>query len=548
MSIRRSSTMRERPSPRLASSHLLSHMPSSSSYLVPTPYRPIQRREYGIPFHGQRIYHRAQLIRGIDFNSLTDSLNPHHFEILARSSRIGFRTLDLRNVKLTFSDNLLAILLACTSLRELSLRNIHIPFEAIEYLEPCFSTLIELRLQACPDAMEDHELTPIIRSCSQVKILEIQGESFTDDSLKWIGTTCLQLETIILDSPLLSESTIRHIATNCKKLRSWHLVNCLQLQDETAEIMEELYTVDPRTTPLHQISHGTEQISTLQTNKLVGAVFNIASTSHTAPSSISTISSTVSSPSTSSMSGHSDMDPTSLQFHLDHLHPLLALDRLSYYAKLGPPVGKLTSLEFHNCNSIRPETIDSLLKSQTILEHLVLGGISITDEALESFTQNPQDRLKSLSLLNCGEVSDETMMAVMFNCEHLVKLRIYGSHFTLRTFTSISLHLAQLEELHLEHVPLIMDESVQEILVKCTQLRSLKLWHCRNLTHGLFTDVDTPCSNLEVLEYMDKHTRPHNGDGWATQVKFLQSIVIRFEGLRVLKLAKLGDTPMPSQL
>ncbi|KAG0272784.1 hypothetical protein BGZ95_011424 [Linnemannia exigua] len=558
MSIRRSSTMRERTSPRSALSHSLSHTPSvSSSFLVPTPYRPVQRREYGIPFHGQRIYHRGQLIRGIDFNALTDSLTLHHFEILARSTRIGFRTLDLRKVRFPFSENLLAILVACTSLKELSLSNIHIPLRAIEFLEPCFSTLTELRLNDCPDAMDDEELTPILRSCPQVKLLEIQGESFTDVSLNWIGTTCLQLESLMIDAPLMTDKTVRHIATNCKKIRHWRLINCLKLEDETTETLEEIYTVDPRTAPMYQLSRETGHIpSLLQTNKLVDAVFRTASgASHMAASSVSATSSTVSSPSTTSISGHSDLDhPSSSQFPFDHhlhqdrLHLSFELDRYPAYANLGPPIGKLTSLELRNCNSIRPETIDSLLKSQTVLEHLVLGGISITEEALESFTQTPQDRLRSLSLLNCGEISDETMMAVMFNCEHLTKLRIFGSHFTLRTFSSISMHLVKLEELHLEHVPLIMNESLQDILLKCTRLRSLKLWHCRNLTHDLFTDISTPCNSLEVLEYMDKHPRPYIGDGWAAQVRFLQSIVIRFESLRVLKLTKLGDTVVPVPL
>ncbi|KAF9906784.1 hypothetical protein EC991_000297 [Linnemannia zychae] len=558
MSIRRSSTMRESSSPRSALSHSLSHTPSvSSSFLVPTPYRPIQRREYGIPFHGQRIYHRGQLIRGIDFNALTDSLTLHHFEILARSSRIGFRTLDLRNVRFPFSENLLAILVACTSLAELSLRNIHIPLRAIEFLEPCFSTLTELRLNDCPDAMDDEELTPILRSCPQVKLLEIQGESFTDESLNWIGITCLQLETVMIDAPLMTDKTVRHIATNCKKIRHWRLINCLKLEDETAEALEEIYTVDPRTIPLHQLPRGTGHVpNSLQTNKLVDAVFSTSSaTSHTALSSASATSSTVSSPSTSSMLGHSELDhPPSSQssfdqhVHQNRLYPSFALDRYSSYASLGHPIGKLTTLEFRNCNGIRPETIDSLLKSQTTLEHLVLGGISITDEALESFTQTPQDHLRSLSLLNCGEISDETMMAVMFNCEHLIKLRIFGSHFTLRTFSSISMHLAKLEELHLEHVPLIMNESLQDIFLKCTQLRSLKLWHCRNLTQDLFTDTLNPCNSLEVLEYMDKYPRPYTGDGWAAQVRFLQSIVIRFESLRILKLTKLGDTVVPVPL
>ncbi|KAF9274436.1 hypothetical protein BGZ88_003005 [Linnemannia elongata] len=560
MSIRRSSTMRERTTARSGSSHSLSHMPSvSSSFLVPTPYRPVQRREYGIPFHGQRIYHRAQLIRAIDFNPIRDDLTLHHFEILARSTRIGFRTLDLRNVRFPFSENLLAILVACTSLRELSLHEIHIPFEAIEYLEPCFAALTVLRLNNCPDEMQDLELTPILKSCSQVKLLEVQGESFTDESLNWIGTTCLQLESLMIDAPLMTDATVRHISTNCKKLRTWRLVNCLQLHDETAEALEEIYTVDPKSMPLHQLPRGgARQLpNALQTNKLVDAVFTTsAAASHTAASSVSAASSTVSSPSTSSMSAHSDADhhPSPSQFPFDHhqdqdrLHPSFSLDRYSAYANLGPPVGVLTSLELHNCNSIRPETVDSLLKSQTALEDLVLGGISITDEALESFTQNPQDHIKSLSLLNCGEISDETMMAVMFNCEHLIKLRIFGSHFTLRTFNSISMHLLKLEELHLEHVPLIMNESLQEILLKCTHLRSLKLWHCRNLTHDLFTDIQTPCNSLEVLEYMDKHPRPYIGDGWAAQVRFLQSIVIRFEGLRILKLTKLGDTVVPVPL
>ncbi|KAG0246944.1 hypothetical protein BGX31_005432 [Mortierella sp. GBA43] len=203
--------------------------------------------------------------------------------------------------------------------------------------------------------------------------------------------------------------------------------------------------------------------------------------------------------------------------------------------------GRLTTIELRNCTGIRPQLISNFLRSQLGLEHLVLGGNSITDEALDSLIETPLVRLQSLELIDCGEISDETMVPVMYNCDLITKLVIFGSCFTLRTFSAISQYLPRLEELHLERVPLIMNESLQDILTKCSRLRILKLWHCRNLTQDLFTDDQTQCETLEELEYMDNFQRQYKIND-SMQVRFLTSIVTRFEKLKILRLAKLGDS------
>ncbi|KAG0369376.1 hypothetical protein BGZ54_010134 [Gamsiella multidivaricata] len=457
--------MREKSSP----SHPLFHS-SSCALLVPTPYRPHQqRKEYGIPFHGQRIYHRAQFIRSIDFGALVSVLSTHHFEILARSTKLGFRTLDLRRIRLPFSNHLLSILMNSKALRQLTLGHLDIPLEALVYLEPCFSGLKELRLVDCPDTMGDAQLSMVLRHCSQLTVLELQGNSFTDESLCWIGKACVELEVLVIGAPKMSDAVVEQIAAACTRLRSWTFVDCTSLQDATVEALEQ--------------------------------------------------------------------------------NPPFALTRYaSTLRNSAATLGKLSTIHFRNCSGIRPQLISSFLRSQPGLEYLVLGGSSITDEALESLTETPLAQLDSLSLIDCGEISDESMVAVMFNCNRVKKLTIFGSHFTLRTFSSISLHLTQLEELHLEHVPLVMNESLQDILVRCRGLRALRLWHCRNVTQDLFADHASPCASLEVLEYMDKFPRPYADDGCDTQVRFLQSLVIQCERLRVLRLAKLADTWVPVNL
>ncbi|KAF9115751.1 hypothetical protein BGX27_006533 [Mortierella sp. AM989] len=386
-------------SPSSVSTHPM--LPSSSAAsLLPTPYRPYREpKEYGIPFHGQRIFHRAQFIREIDFSILANVLSLHHFEILARSNKIGFRSLDLRTVRLPFSAYLLSILKNSKALRRLCLGPIHIPIEALLYLGPCFSSLTELRLVDCPDSMGDTELSSILRHCSQLRTLEIRGESFTDESLSWISRICLDLEILVIEAPKMTDTVMEQIATSCSPL-----------------------------------------------------------------------------------------------------------------------------------------------------EHLTLGGSSITDDALAGLTETPLTRLQSLRLIGCREISDETMVALIFNCDQMKKLTIFGSNFTLRTFSSISLHLKELEELHMEHVPLVMNESIQDILLKCLKLRVLKLWHCRSLTQDLFTDQHVPCENLEELEYMDKLSRVYSDDGCKSQVKLMESLITRFERLKVLRLAKLAESIVPVNL
>ncbi|KAF9918665.1 hypothetical protein BX616_006911 [Lobosporangium transversale] len=511
-SLRRSATMHDRT---VSTSKISKTTTSLSSLsLVPTLYQPYrQRKEYGIPFHGQRIYHRAQFIRRIDFSILANTLSNHHLEILARSSKIGFRSLDIQASHLSFTNHLLCILANSKALRQLTLGSMHVPLDALLCLEPCFSALTQLHLLDCPDSMGDLELSTILRHCHQLRSLEIHGDSFTDESLGWISKTCTDLEVLTIEAPKMTDTVVNQIAATCTRLRSWRLINCTALLEATTEGLQKMYSMN-RT-----------------------------------PSS-STSSSTISSPSTSSMSSHPDFEPLTTSSHpSDQIHPSLALDRYAYtLQQTAKHFGKLSTIEFRNCTGIQSQHINFFLKSQLWLEHLTLGGPSITDDALCFLTETPLTHLQSFSLIDCGEISDEAMVAIMFNCDQMKSLTIFGSQFTLRTFSSISLHLNQLEELHLERVPLVMNESLQDILIKCTELRILKLWHCRNLTKDIFTEQLVPCANLEQLEYMDKFPRPYAEDGWEAQVRFLQSLVIRFERLQALRLAKLADTWVPVNL
>ncbi|KAG0267475.1 hypothetical protein BG011_004509 [Mortierella polycephala] len=542
------STSSTSSSSTIVSTRPLLHTPTSFS-LLPTPYRPHQRhKEYGIPFHGQRIFHRAQFIRKIDFCALAGFLSLHHLEILARSCKIGFRSLDLQTIRLPFSDHLLDILMNSMALKQLSLGHIHIPTEALVCLESCFSGLTEFRLFNCPDSMGDTELGMTLRHCTQLKLLEIHGESFTDESLVWISKACVNLETLVIEAPKMTDAVVGQIALSCTKLRSWSLIDCTALQDETIMAIEKMYFVEPPTTLL--LPFASLRITADNNNSSSSA---LSTTTATYSASSSAVSSPLTSTSTSFTGSPSDSEslPKYSISHQDQHPPSrsFAMDR--YTSTLGDSVtrsGMLSKLEFRHCTHIKPQHINVFLRSQSKLEHLVLGGISITDEALVAMTEMPFTHLQSLALHDCSEISDETMVAVLFNCEQMTKLTISGSNFTLRTFSSISLHLQNLEELRLEHVPLIMNESIQEILTRCTRLRSLKLWHCRNLTQDLFMDQSTPCPGLEELEYMDKFVRPYADDGWATQVLFLRSLVTRFEGLKILRLAKLADTFVPVNL
>ncbi|KAI8346848.1 hypothetical protein B0O80DRAFT_466817 [Mortierella sp. GBAus27b] len=494
-----------------------------SSTLVATPHRPQDRRkEYGIPFHGQRVYHRAQFIRRIDFGTLASVLSMDELEVLARSSKLGFRSLDLRNVRQPFSNHLLSILINSRSLKELSLGYAHIPIDAVILLESCLNGLIELRLMNCPESMGDTELSMILKHCPKLKILQVEGDSFTDDSLNAISKICLDLETLVIRAPKMTDQVVEQIAVACTRLRSWRLENCANLLDATIDSLERRYhNSDNRMSPLY--GHSVMNSSNNNTCSLLQDTARLGST--LADSAISGIPTPDSS--------------TFMNYHdLDHIVSHRFSSTLEYSTTA---TGRLTTIELRNCTGIRPQLISNFLRSQLGLEHLVLGGNSITDEALDSLIETPLVRLQSLELIDCGEISDETMVPVMYNCDLITKLVIFGSCFTLRTFSAISQYLPRLEELHLERVPLIMNESLQDILTKCSRLRILKLWHCRNLTQDLFTDDQTQCETLEELEYMDNFQRQYKIND-SMQVRFLTSIVTRFEKLKILRLAKLGDS------
>ncbi|GJJ73722.1 hypothetical protein EMPS_06080 [Entomortierella parvispora] len=532
--LRRAVTMRERnghhSAPEKKERRFLAAQPSLS--FLPMPLRPSRQRtkEYGIPFHSERVYHRGRFIRQLDFASLGSALSMHHLEVLARSAELGFRSLDLQTVRLPFSEHLLAILCNSKALKQLFLGHMSIPIEALGCLASCFAGLRELRWMNCPDSMGDAALIQVLKNCSQLRILEIHGESFTDHSLSWVAKSCRELETLVIEAPKMTDVVVEQIVAACPNLDSWTLIDCMALGAGTMEALEQRYSPDKARQQHHHHSLAPPRARSHQPMDGLGQ-----------HASTSASSSTVSSPSTASISSHSDSEGL---FGGSNMHGTaiyetqLKLDRFTLYYPSTP----LSSVDLRNCTGIRSQLINQFLKSQTRLVHLTLGGISITDEALESLSEISFPELRSLGLIDCGEISDETMVAVMFNCDELTKLTIFGgTNFTLKTFTSISLHLTHLEELHMEHVPLIMNESIQDILLKCLNLRILRLWHCRNLTLDLFMEELTPCQSLEVLEFMDKFPRPFVEDGWDAQVRFLRSLVIRFEHLRILSLAKLAD-------
>ncbi|KAF9413899.1 hypothetical protein BGZ94_000578 [Podila epigama] len=627
--IRRTSTMYEQPVSTTTSSvpqqqQRLHHqqsfcsLPSRSLSILPTPLRPYRPpKEYGIPFHGKRSYHRAQFIRELDFQSLASSLSLHHFEILARSNRIGFRSLNLHGVPLPFSEHLLSILVSSKQLRKLTLGAVEFPpAEDLACLRPCLAGLTELYLMELPDSVGDTELTFLLRHSPTLQVLEIHGESFTDRSLGFIASTCLELESLTLQTPLVTNEVIIQIAKCCPKLSTWRLIDCTEVTETAAEMLSRTYDWDMTSRGMHHRFGGiatgvlTGETGTGEAGQPMYCSASLASltaatealslsASHLPPSppllasSASSASSATSASSSTSLSTSWPTDSNHSFYHkgskdagersydnmisFSHQSSQQQQQQLHLQRQLSwQPTFGVSTLDLRNCTSINPCTVNSILRAQqSQLQHLSLGGFKITDDALICLTEVGCPRLRTLELYDCAEVSDETMVATLFNCDGITKMRIRGSNFTFRTFAAIALHLSgSLEELHLEHVRLIINETMQDIMLRCKRLRVLKLWHCRNLTQDLFTEQMDPCTELEVLEYMDKYARPYQnqavaqqlanhqqqpwdrglggnsgmGAAWERQVRFLQTLVIRFENLRILRLGKLADNHVPINL
>ncbi|KAG0018953.1 hypothetical protein BGZ81_010009, partial [Podila clonocystis] len=583
-SVRRASTMHSLP----PSARTLT--PSQSLAILPTPYRPhCPPKEYGIPFHGKRSYHRAQFIRTLDLHAVS-----------------GYLWLDQAGSGSVLStskpSNCPSQSTCSPSLSRLNRPVEFPPLEDLSYLKPCLGSLTQLRLMSCLDTVGDTVLGFLLRHSPQLRQLEIHGEKFTDRSLEFIATTCVELESLVLEAPLMTDVVIAQITTGCTKLRTWRLIDCTELSETTVELLKTMYHWDKTPKGIRGGFAGSLTGSPSSIASLAGATGTMSlatSPSSTSLSSSVTLMSQSSSPSSSassiSTSAHSESDVS--QAHKSHqqrqgsnnsmsnsgsgtnreeslLEQHIQLSSQQQYQRqrlLLQPTAGLSTLEFRNCIGIHPIAINSILRAQPRLEHLTLGGPKITDDALTCLTEAAYPHLRTLELFNCSEISDETMVATLFNCDRLTTVGIRGSNFTYRTFSGIAMHLEMLEELHLEHVRLIINETLQDIMLRCSRLRVLKLWHCRNLTQDLFTDQMDPVSSLEVLEYMDKYMRLFNQPGrdqlgggrqggvgagggsganvgWEPQVRFLQTLVIRFENLRVLRLGKIAETYVPVNL
>lgn len=161
----------------------------------------------------------------------------------------------------------------------------------------------------------------------------------------------------------------------------------------------------------------------------------------------------------------------------------------------------LVHIDLTGCIHITPKAI-SKLSSCPLLESLSLKNCKqITDPVIESLG----NQLQQLDLTDCDQITDLGIVSIISKSGPNVKsLKISGRKITDLCLNQVAGSCHHLEHLELHDCEYVSDESVKNITQSCTQLSSLKLPNCKNLTPAAFLNNNsTHQSSLQNLICLD---------------------------------------------
>ena len=124
----------------------------------------------------------------------------------------------------------------------------------------------------------------------------------------------------------------------------------------------------------------------------------------------------------------------------------------------------------------------------------------ITDHTLQSIAEHCTGQLQSLSLSDCGEITDIGLITISKQSLGLHSLKVNkGVNITNASIISISIYCTRLQSLELESCEHITDASIISISTHCTGLQSLNLESCHHISDVSIISISTHCTGLKSL-------------------------------------------------
>lgn len=164
-----------------------------------------------------------------------------------------------------------------------------------------------------------------------------------------------------------------------------------------------------------------------------------------------------------------------------------------------------------------------------------------TFEPTVTISRKSAQRIKTLSFVKCGDVSDSILCSFVEHCSDLSAICIGSEHHTSWIADESLLILSQvthsLKMIQLCECPFITDISLQALCASSTALEVITLMKCGRLTDVSVAAIAAHCTQVKVLAI---------SDNFRITSEAITSLVTKCSELRELRLVHCAASPMGS--
>ncbi|GLJ15214.1 hypothetical protein SUGI_0248700 [Cryptomeria japonica] len=341
-----------------------------------------------------------------------------------------------------------------------------------QLVESCQS-LVEVDLSNCTE-FTDYAAEAIAHAQNLQSLKLVKCKQISDMGLGCIAVGCRKLHTLSLKWCVgVTDLGVQLVAVKCKELRNLD-ISYLQITNKCLESLTCLSHLE-NLALVGCVRVGDEGLIYLRNKSLQGLDVskcrNISSTGIVNLASVS---------------------PELRQLTLAYCIPITSDLASSQTFK------RLQIIKFDGCK-ISSTALESFGRSCKHLRELSLSKcIGVTDEELKRFLAYCIE-LNKLDLTCCHDLTDVALLAVARSCRHLSSLKIESCHLvTEKSLTMLGPGCPFLQELDLTDCS--VNNTGLESLARCSELTTLKLGFCPNISDEGIIHIGARCSNLQELD------------------------------------------------
>ncbi|EOY09588.1 RNI-like superfamily protein isoform 4, partial [Theobroma cacao] len=149
--------------------------------------------------------------------------------------------------------------------------------------------------------------------------------------------------------------------------------------------------------------------------------------------------------------------------------------------------------------------------------------------------------LESLNLNGCQKISDKGIEAITSCCHKLKVFSIYWNNLSERSLQLVADHYQELESLNLTRCVKMTDSGLQQILIRCSFLRSLNLYALSSFTDETYKKISV-LSHLRFLDLCGAQNLSDEGLSCIAKCKNLVSLnltwCVRVTDMGVIAIAE----------